>query len=389
MAENLALFEEVLRGQRLWLGAPPSLHASCCKSLRMALGRAGVSQGAVFATSGTEGVPKFVQLSLPALRGSAVEINQWLRVTSQDHFFLVLPDYHVGGFMVGLRAAVAGATLSRWQGAWQPQAVTAELARTGVSITSMVPTQVVDLVRAGVAAPPGLRALVVGGAALSDELAGQARDLGWPVLRSFGMTETASQVATESLNASCRGLPILPHWKARSRADGRLELDGDSLFDGYWQRDASAQWQFVERQRGWWCSADRVEISNNCLKFLERGDAVVKILGEQVSLSEVQGQVDAAEAEFHRSTDDTNEVMKGLWVVDLPCERAGRRLCLVGESGLDQIERIASMANQKLSKFARICTVYRLEEIPRSAMGKVSLARLREAVGACSGKELG
>ncbi len=74
-----------------------------------------------------------------------------------------------------------------------------EMNEGAVTLTSLVPTQVHDLVQCALACPPSLRAVVVGGAELDPVLGERARELGWPVLQSYGMTEAASQVATASL----------------------------------------------------------------------------------------------------------------------------------------------------------------------------------------------
>ena len=43
---------------------------------------------------------------------------------------------------------------------------------------------------------------MTGGGALDPSLYKQARDLGWPLLPSYGLTECGSQVATASLSSA-------------------------------------------------------------------------------------------------------------------------------------------------------------------------------------------
>ena len=78
------------------------------------------------------------------------------------------------------------------------------LADRGVTHTSLVPTQVHDLVKADLRAPETLKAIVVGGGHLDAATGRLARTLGWPVLASYGMTEAASQIATQTLERPSR-----------------------------------------------------------------------------------------------------------------------------------------------------------------------------------------
>lgn len=54
----------------------------------------------------------------------------------------------------------------------------------GARWSSLVPTQVVDLVNGEIQAPPGVRCIIVGGGALDMETGRRARALGWPWFRA-------------------------------------------------------------------------------------------------------------------------------------------------------------------------------------------------------------
>ncbi len=99
------------------------------------------------------------------------------------------------------RAFAAGCGFSEFGRRWDAPAFAAWLAENQVTHTSLVPTQVHDLVAAGVQAPVSLRAIVVGGGHLDAATGRAARALGWPVLASYGMTEAASQIATQGLDS--------------------------------------------------------------------------------------------------------------------------------------------------------------------------------------------
>ncbi|MBL7687804.1 MAG: AMP-binding protein, partial [Bdellovibrionaceae bacterium] len=177
------------------------------------------------ATSGTTSGMKsgsLVVLSHEALEVSARAVNSHLQVSSQDRWGLALPLFHIGGLMILIRAALVGVGVSRFDESWDARRFHRWLGDARVTLLSLVPTQVFDLVEAGLTAPRGLRAVIVGGARLEPELFQRARDLGWPLLVSYGMTECGSQVATGSLAEPGVLRPLL-HVEARS-VDGVIEI---------------------------------------------------------------------------------------------------------------------------------------------------------------------
>lgn len=239
------------------------------------------------ATSGTRGSLKIVALSRSAMEASARAVNTHLGATSDDVWINPLPLFHVGGLGILIRAAVSGA---RWElfEKWDPPAF-AERA-SGATLTSLVPAQVHDLVRSGVPAPGSLRAAVVGGGALGEDLRWCAARLGWPLLPSYGLTEACSQVATAAPgSADPAWLPLLPHIEARTSAGGVLELQGASLLSGWMIFDANgaARWE-DPKVEGWLRTSDRAELRGRSLQMLGRVDDLVKIRGELVDLGALE-----------------------------------------------------------------------------------------------------
>src|SRR5438094_4306455 len=115
------------------------------------------------ATSGTTGSLKLTALSKEALLASAAAVNRHLDAGAGDIWCCVLPTFHVGGLGIQARAMLAGARLLT--ALWEPLGFTAFCAEERVTLSSLVPAQVSDLVRAGARAPASLRAIVVGGGA--------------------------------------------------------------------------------------------------------------------------------------------------------------------------------------------------------------------------------
>lgn len=305
-----------------------------------------------FKTSGSSGREKWVALSREALEWSARTVNEALGVDHSDVLGLALPEVHVGGYGLIVRAEISGARLARFEEKWDACSFAAWCREEGVTISSLVPTQVHDLVGAGSAGPSSLRVVVVGGGSLDQDLREQARRLGWPVVPSYGMTETASQVATGD------GLPLLPGWEAKV-VDGRLVLRGGGLFTALIFRSDDGFVAEDPKVEGWFLTNDRVEIAEGCLRVLGRADRLVKVLGELVDLEQVES--------FWR-----DRLGVEVAVVTRADERRGVSLHLFFEG---EGKGLAEW-NQQSPGLHRLAGWQNLERLPRSALGKVDRAAL-------------
>ena len=153
----------------------------------------------VIATSGSSvGKPRLVGLSTDALIASAKATE--LALDGPGRWILALPTHHIAGAMVLLRAAVAETNpqvVDTTQG-FDPAALLPAIA--GVTqdqmpgYLSLVPTQLVQCLDAGdqvIDALRSLSAILVGGAAISQNLLQRALDAGLKVRTTYGMTETS------------------------------------------------------------------------------------------------------------------------------------------------------------------------------------------------------
>lgn len=148
----------------------------------------------VLFTSGTTGDPKGVRLTVRNLTASAIASALRLGVRPSDRWLCCLPMYHMGGLAPAVRSTLYGTTL-----VVQPEFEadrTAEVLEsfdiTGVSLVPTQLTRLLDVDRSG----PDLRTVLLGGAPASEELLERADAAGVPTYPTYGMTETASQIAT-------------------------------------------------------------------------------------------------------------------------------------------------------------------------------------------------
>ncbi len=321
-----------------------------------------------FRTSGSTGEPKWIGLSRQSLQLSAAAVNRHLGVDAKSRWALALPVDHVGGFGVVARAWQAGCRLAQFGGKWDAHAFAGWLAKERATHLSLVPTQVHDLVTAGLRAPAGLQAIVVGGGALAESDGRAARNLGWPVLASYGMTEACSQIATQSielLETSYVAQPIslLSCWDARIEESGRIAIRGEALFSGMLVRDG-AGWKYEERRGEWFTTSDTGSLEGRQLRIAGRADTHVKILGELVDPVAVEAELLALS--------DGSLAPGTMAVVAALDARAGHKLVLVHEAQIEaKILRAALNAyHAACPGFRRISATMAVERIPRSPLGK-------------------
>lgn len=328
----------------------------------------------LFETSGSSGNPKWVALSKDALLASAAAVNSHLRVTRESCWGLALPLNHVGGFGVVARSYQMCCRMESLGRRWDAESFLQWLATTGVTHTSLVPAQVYDLVNLKLTAPSPLAAIVVGGGHL-DPVAGQAaRDLGWPVLASYGMSEAASQIATQGLDLLDKPyhsapIPLLPIWRTEITAAGLLSISGPALFSGY-----VSDGRYTPRLSEWHVTSDRATIGRGGLTPLGRSDTLVKILGELVDPESIERELASLSA--------GRLVLGTFAIVATPDDRAGNALTPVFESSADAgiVEAVLALYQSRALGFRRLRPARTLGEFPRSGLGKIKRAELASII---------
>jgi O-succinylbenzoic acid--CoA ligase len=318
---------------------------------------------------------KLIGLSQKALFASAQAVNEHLDCSKADRWLNVLPLFHVGGLGIIYRAHLSqsdAVNLYDDSFKWNPEAFHQKLKSENITLTSLVPTQIFDLVAKKLRAPHPLRAVVVGGAALGPDLYRQARELGWPLLPSFGMTEVGSQIATAALSSlGCSGsrpkLQILKHMQVRVDENQFLFVKSPSLMSGYFQLlgNSFVENSFVEGT--WFKTQDKAVVQNLQLEILGRGDDVIQVLGENVNLAFLREKLATIFSQNHYA---------GVWALIGSADlRKGSGLVLVLEeknkSQIQLINQIIAQFNQQVLPFERLTQTSFVDSIPKTPLGKI------------------
>lgn len=153
------------------------------------------STALILFTSGTTGKPKAVRLTDRNLTASAEASAYRLGVSPDDRWLGCLPVAHMGGIAPVVRTAQYGTTLV-FQSKFDAVSTAKCIQEYGITGISLVPTQLRRLLDADGEVLSTLETVLLGGAPASEELLARASEERISVYPTYGLTETASQVAT-------------------------------------------------------------------------------------------------------------------------------------------------------------------------------------------------
>jgi o-succinylbenzoate---CoA ligase len=231
----------------------------------------------VIATSGSTGRPKAVELSAAALTASASASLRRIGARPQQRWLCCLPTFHISGLGVLVRSVLIGT---------EPviaAAVTPEvLATSDCAYVSLVPTQLRRLLDAG-PGPGRVQAVLLGGAAPGEGLLTDARAANWPVITTYGMSETCGGCVYDSVPLEGVQVRI---------ADEMVEIAGPTLFTGYLGRPELTASVLAD---GWFRTADLgCWLPGGRLGIRGRADDVINTGGEKVVPGEVEAVLGTA-----------------------------------------------------------------------------------------------
>jgi len=229
-------------------------------------------------TSGSSGRPRPVGLTYGNHLWSAVGSAFNLGVEPTDRWLCCVPLFHVSGFSIAMRSVIYGTTAVIHDG-FDVDRFAESLEGDGVTLISVVPTQLARLLAAGVDLLP-LRAVLVGGGLVPSEVLEEALGRGATVVQTYGMTETASQVTTlapmEAVShAGSAGRPLLTtHLRIQ---DGEILVQGPTVAPGFADED------------GWLHTGDLGTIDDDGFLYVtgRLGDVIITG-GENVLPAEVE-----------------------------------------------------------------------------------------------------
>lgn len=334
-------------------------------------------------TSGTTGDPKAVRLQLRNLLSSAVASAFRLGFDPADKWLVALSLHHMGGIAPVLRMPLYGMTVVL-RSEFRAGATADDIERHDVTAVSLVPTMLRRMLAKRGTLSESLRVALLGGAPASTELIERCRNYSVPVYPTYGMTETASQIATARPKEAFRnvgtvGRPL--YWTEVTVLDeagtpvdgdetGELVVSGPTVTPGYYGDDEATADAFCEYglrtgDAGYVDSAGRLYVLN-------RVDDRIITGGENVEPGEV---VDVLRS--HPGVRDAA-------VVGVPDDEWGERVGALVVPASEEVTRhvIEEYARERLAGFKLPRIVAFADELPRTVSGTVKRDAVRERLEA-------
>ena len=330
-------------------------------------------------TGGTSGKIRFTMHRWSTLAASAYGFQAFFNVNHVSSF-CVLPLYHVSGFMQLIRSLLTmGKVVFGSVDTFDAGHFALVEAEKQARFLSLVATQLERLLRdeANVASLLEYRAIFVGGGPVSDELLKRAIDLEVPLAPTYGMSETAAQVATMEPESFLDGKTgqgkALPHVRLSIVGDGgnalesgevgRIQILASSIFRGYYGEEERLVDSVVAPDFG---SLD--DFGN--LTVWGRSDRVIISGGEKIDLREIEIALEATRllSDVVAFGADDSEWGALLSVAYVP----------IAESTMDDDLREALSGGLVAFKVPKAW--HRMESLPRNEAGKIQADILLERI---------
>lgn len=334
---------------------------------------------AIIYTSGTTGRPKGAMLTVGNFWWSAVGSALNLGTLAHDRWLAVLPLFHVGGMSIVTRAAIYGIT-AIVHDAFDAEAVNRAIDEEGVTMVSLVAVTLQRTLdaRGDRPFPASLRSVLLGGGPAPRPLLERCAARGVPVVQTYGLTETTSQIATLAPEDALRrlgsaGKPLYPNELRIAPGDtgdrsGEILVRGPVVMAGYVNQPEATARALAD---GWLHTGDVGRLDDDgYLYVLDRRDDLVVTGGENVYPAEVEAVLLAHPVVVEAGVIGASDPEWGQRVVAVVRLRdsaavepdALRHFCR---------ERIASY---KVPREIRVT----VEPLPRTASGKLQRAVLRD-----------
>lgn len=337
-------------------------------------------------TSGTTGRPKGAVLTHGNLTWNAVNAITDYDFTSAERTLIISPMFHVASFGMGVLPTFLKGGAVLLQERFVPGEALAAIERLKATFISGVPTTyqfMMDDPAFATADISSLRSMTCGGSAIPERVIAAYAERGLAFSGGYGMTESSP------------GITMMPPWHSAERigssglahfftefrlrdpesgelvtepgARGEIEASGPNIFLEYWGRPEDTAATFSAD--GWLRTGDVGFVdADGFLTIVDRVKDVIISGGENIYSAEVEQVVSAIPG------------VTGVAVIGVPSERWGEVphaiVTLAPGASLDA-EALIAFCSERLARYKVPKTLEIVDELPRTASGKVRKADLR------------
>ncbi|CAM02330.1 AMP-binding protein [Saccharopolyspora erythraea] len=334
-------------------------------------------------TSGTTARPKGVQLTHRNLWINATVFGLHTTLNDDDVLLHTLPMFHCNGW--GMPYALTGlggrhVVLRKVDGA----EILRRIRDHGVTILCAAPavvTAALDAAKDWEGEIPGrdrVRIVVAGAPPPTRTIQRVREELGWEFIQIYGLTETAPLLTVNRMRSEWAELDGTEQARLLGRAGApaigvRIAVDdgGEVLaqsnhnLDGYWE---NPQETARVQEGGWFHTGDGGTVHDGYLTIADRKKDVIITGGENVSSIEVEDAL------------TSHPAVREVAVIGIPDEKWGELVTalVVTEDDTTTAEDLIGHCREHLAGYKCPKRVDFIDELPRTATGKIQKFKLRE-----------
>ncbi|AKP46919.1 long-chain-fatty-acid--CoA ligase [Bacillus smithii] len=346
-------------------------------------------------TSGTTGNPKGVMLTHRNNYLHALWSMHHLRVSDRDTLLHVLPMFHVNGWGSPFYFTANGATQVALRKV-DAKTIFDLVQKHRVTIMEMAPTVLNSLLQYNEKHHPiieqDVRVVIAGSAPPPSFVKRVENELGWEFIQVYGMTESTPLHLVSTVRSHLSHLPLEEQWRVRAKAGysmigcrvkvvnehgeevarngkeiGELVIRSNAVMKGYWKNEEATMETI---RNGWLHTGDMGTIDEyGYIDIVDRKKDIIISGGENISSIEVEGVLYEHPAVLEAA------------VIAVPHEKWGETPhAFVVKKPNETVteEELIEFSRSKLAHFKAITGVTFVEELPKTASGKIQKVLLRK-----------
>ncbi|PSL48483.1 fatty-acyl-CoA synthase [Salsuginibacillus halophilus] len=356
-------------------------------------------------TSGTTGNPKGVMLSHRSNYLHALTTMHHLRVSDQDTLIHILPMFHVNGWGSPFYYTANGAT-QVMQRQMDPAEIFKKIEAEGVTVAHMAPTVLNMLLEhdalsdAPLKLTQDVRVVIAGSAPPPAFVKRVEEDLGWEFIQVYGMTEISPLITTSQINTEVADKSKEEKQRLKAKTGyamigsnvrvvdedgsdvpwdgasiGEIVTRSNNVMEGYWKNPEATNETI---KNGYLHTGDMANVdSDGYIEIVDRKKDVIISGGENISSIEVEGCL--------YEHPDVREAA----VISAPHEKWGEvphAIVVLREGSEVTEEDLMNFARENMAKFKAPKGISFMEELPKTASGKIQKVQLRKPFWEESGR---
>jgi fatty-acyl-CoA synthase len=341
-------------------------------------------------TSGTTGHPKGTMLSHANLLATSTGACAWIQSSSGAVVLGVLPLFHLTGMQANMNVPIQLGGTTVLMTRWDRDTAAELIQRCRVTGVTGITTMIVDFLANPKLAGYDLSSLVRiggGGASMPEAVAAKLQErIGLPFLEGYGLTETSAPSHANPPHRPKRQCAGIPYFDTDSRVIdpatfrelgpnevGEIITHGPQVFQGYWKQPRATADAFIQHDgKKFFRTGDLGYYDEEGYFFItDRLKRMINASGFKVWPAEVEAMLYAHPDIQEACVIGTRDAHRGETVKAVVVLKPAAR-------GRVHEEDVVAWAKEHMAAFKYPRVVEFVEQLPKTATGKVFWRKLQE-----------